>query len=427
METIRWRFVFLTMVAPAAWGTTYIVTEQLLPPDRPLFAATVRALPVGLVLLALRRQLPSGIWWWRAIVLGVCNIGLFFPLIFLAAYHLPGGLAATVQAASPLAVMALALPIIRERPGRIRIGAALVGLVGVGLLVLRSPGQVDTLGLVGAFGSVVVSALGFVLIKKWPAPVDMLTLISWQLVVGGLVLLPVGLLVEGAPPAIDLPAAVGFTWLAVVGTGVAYYCWFRGLTRMPAGAVSLIGLVNPVVGTALGVALAGELFGWAQALGMVLVLGGVLAGQPGVIALLRRARTRTRPGPRPRCGRIGQVRTPGTSSFRLRDIALAAYAPSAVSSVGFGAVIPVLALRARDLGAGVDLAALIVALLWRLCGDIGGTSGPLAFSALAAALPLGAACVVIGLVGLAGAGWVGHWTRQLDARRREQVPDVSRA
>jgi probable blue pigment (indigoidine) exporter len=296
METIRWRFVFLTMVAPAAWGTTYIVTEQFLPPDRPLFAATVRALPVGLVLLALRRRLPRGIWWWRAAALGVCNIGLFFPLIFLAAYHLPGGLAATVQAASPLAVMALALPIIRERPGAIRIGAALVGLVGVALLVLRSPGAVDPLGLVGAFGSVLVSALGFVLIKRWPAPVDMMTLISWQLVVGGLVLLPVALLVEGPPPAIDLPAAAGFVWLAVMGTGVAYYCWFTGLVRMPAGAVSLIGLVNPVVGTALGVAFAGELFGWAQALGMVLVLGGVLAGQPSVSAWLRRLRT---PAPAP--------------------------------------------------------------------------------------------------------------------------------
>ena len=39
-------------------------------------------------------------------MLGVLNIGLFFPLIFLAAYHLPGGLAATLQATSPLAVMA---------------------------------------------------------------------------------------------------------------------------------------------------------------------------------------------------------------------------------------------------------------------------------------------------------------------------------
>ena len=44
------------------------------------------------------------------------------------------------------------------------------------------------LGLVAAVGSVVVSALGFVLVKRWPSPTDMLTTISWQLVAGGLVL-----------------------------------------------------------------------------------------------------------------------------------------------------------------------------------------------------------------------------------------------
>jgi probable blue pigment (indigoidine) exporter len=145
--------------------------------------------------------------------------------------------------------------------------------------VLRSPGQLDTLGLVAAFGSVVVSALGFVLIKLWTPPVDMLTLVSWQLVAGGLVLLPVALLVEGAPPHLDTRAVGGYLWLMIAGTGVAYWCWFTGLRSMPAGAVSLVGLVNPVVGTLLGVALAGEVFGWVQAAGMVLVLGGVLAGQ----------------------------------------------------------------------------------------------------------------------------------------------------
>ena len=49
--------------------------------------------------------------------------------------------------------------------------------------------------------------------------------------------------------------------------------------------------------------------------------------------------------------------------FRLRDIALAAYGPSVVISVGHGAVMPVLALRARDLGADVGQAALVVGLL----------------------------------------------------------------
>jgi probable blue pigment (indigoidine) exporter len=102
------------------------------------------------------------------------------------------------------------------------------------------------------------------------------------------VLLPVGLLVEGAPPTVDAAALGGFLWLGVLGTAVAYVCWFHGLTHMPAGAVSLIGLLNPVVGTTLGVLVAGELFGAAQAVGMVLVLGGVLAGQPAVAELIRR-------------------------------------------------------------------------------------------------------------------------------------------
>ncbi|MGZ4447023.1 MAG: EamA family transporter [Nocardioides sp.] len=295
VETISVRTALVTAVAPVAWGSTYLVTEQLLPPDRPLFGAVVRALPAGLLLLAVRRRLPRGVWWWRSVVLGVLNIGLFFPLIFLAAYHLPGGLAATLQATAPLAVMAMAWGVVHERPGGLPVAGALVGLVGVGLLVLQDPGSVDAVGLLAAFGSVVVSALGYVLVKRWRAPVDMLTLVSWQLVVGGLALLPAAALVEGAPPALDLPAVAGYLWLGGAGTVLAYLCWFHGLTRMPAGAVSLIGLVNPVVGTLLGVVVAGEAFGWPQAAGMLLVLAGVLAGQPAVTRAVRRRTSREAP------------------------------------------------------------------------------------------------------------------------------------
>lgn len=299
METNGWRAALLTTFAPAAWGTTYLVTERLLPPDRPLLSATVRALPTGLALLAATRRLPSGAWWWRSAALGICNIGLFFPLLFLAAYRLPGGLASTLQATSPLAVMALAALLIGERTGAARLVAAGVGIGGVALLVLRSPGALDSLGLVAAFGSVTVSAFGFVMIKRWTPPVDLLTLLSWQLVWGGLLLLPVTLLTEGAPPHFDAHAVAGYGWLMTAGTAVAYWCWFTGLRAMPAGAVSLIGLVNPVVGTALGVAVAGEAFGWVQGTGMVLVLGGVVAGQPGAVARVRR-RLEVRPRRAPR-------------------------------------------------------------------------------------------------------------------------------
>ena len=49
--------------------------------------------------------------------------------------------------------------------------------------------------------------------------------------------------------------------------------------------------------------------------------------------------------------------------FRLRDVAVAAYGPTIVNSIGHGAMLPVLALRARDLGADVSTAALVVGLL----------------------------------------------------------------
>lgn len=57
--------VLLTALAPVSWGTTYAVTSEFLPADRPLFTGMMRALPAGLVLLALARVLPRGVWWGR--------------------------------------------------------------------------------------------------------------------------------------------------------------------------------------------------------------------------------------------------------------------------------------------------------------------------------------------------------------------------
>ena len=284
----------LTALAPIAWGSGYYVTETYLPPDRPLFGATVRALPFGLLLLAFRPRLPHGIWWWRALALGTLNIGAFFALFFVAAYRLPGGLAATLTATAPILIMLIAWGLIRERPSVASLLGAAIGVVGVALLVLRAGVTVDPIGIAASFAAVTLSSIGFVLVKRWRPPVDLLTFTAWQLVAGGLVLLPLALLVEGAPPALDLPAVGGFLYLGLAGTLLAYVVWFRGLRALPAGAVSLVGLLNPVAGTLIGVALAGEAFGAVQAIGMVLVLGGVLAGQPSVLAAVRRRRRRER-------------------------------------------------------------------------------------------------------------------------------------
>jgi len=309
-----------TALAPAAWGSSYFVTAHFLPPGRPLFAAAVRALPVGLVLIALTRRLPTGSWWWRAGVLGALNIGAFFPLIFLAGYHLPGGLAATLTATSPIAVMLVAWALIAERPALLSLMAAFVGIGGVGLLVLDDGLHVDGIGVAASLGAVAISSLGYVLGKRWQPPVDMLTFSAWQLIAGGLVLVPVAALVEGAPPALDARAVGGFLYICVFGTGLAYVAWFTGLARMPAGAVSLIGLVNPVVGMALGVAFAHEAFGATQLLGMGLVLGGVLAGQPAIQELVRRRLPRRPVTPGATTPSLQAQNRPGVHHAEQRDL-----------------------------------------------------------------------------------------------------------
>lgn len=139
--TVRLSDILLTAVAPMLWGTTYFVATELLPPNHPLLVASMQSLPIGLLLIAWLRQLPKGVWWWRILLLGSLNIGLFQALLFVAAYRLPGGVAATAGSIQPLLVVWFSWIILHEKPSKRSIVAAIAGLVGVGLLVLGPAAQ----------------------------------------------------------------------------------------------------------------------------------------------------------------------------------------------------------------------------------------------------------------------------------------------
>jgi probable blue pigment (indigoidine) exporter len=137
--------------------------------------------------------------------------------------------------------------------------------------------------------------VGFVLVKRRPPPGDVLTTTSWQLVAGGLLQVPLAWFTEGAPPVLDVPAVAALVYLGLAGTALGYVLWFRGLTRMDAGAVAVVGLVNPVVGTVLGVALLGEPFGPVHLVAMAVTLGSVLLAQEPVRRALAPRRARSAP------------------------------------------------------------------------------------------------------------------------------------
>ncbi|MEM7737814.1 MAG: EamA family transporter [Deinococcota bacterium] len=269
--------ILLTALAPIFWGTTYLVTTELLPEGRPLLAGALRALPVGLWIVISYRKLPQGVWWWRMFVLGTLNIGLFFVLLFVAAYRLPGGVAATLGAIQPLIVAGLAWVLLAQRPRFITLLAGVVGIIGVALLVLAPGVALDVWGVVAALAGAVSMATGVVLAKRWVRPVPVLLFTGWQLLVGGLLVAVLSLLIEGLPPQFTMTNVLGFSYLGVVGTGLAYTLWFRGIERIGV-SVSFLGLLSPLVATLVGyVVLEQHLSRW-QLVGGTLILVSVVVG-----------------------------------------------------------------------------------------------------------------------------------------------------
>ncbi|GHD99019.1 EamA family transporter [Streptomyces alanosinicus] len=273
----------LTALAPVSWGTTYAVTTAFLPPDRPLFTALARALPAGLVLLALTRVRPRGGWWGKAAVLGALNIGAFFPLLFVSAYRLPGGMAAVVGSVQPLFVVGLSALLLGQRPAPRTLVTGAVAALGVSLVVLRGAGALDALGVLAAVAATASMAAGTVLTKRWGRPdgVGPLALTGWQLTAGGLLIAPVAFLAEGAPPALDGRALGGYAYLALANTAVAYCLWFRGIGRLTAPQVAFLGPLSPLTAAAVGWAALGQALAPVQVAGMALAFGATLAGQLG--------------------------------------------------------------------------------------------------------------------------------------------------
>jgi probable blue pigment (indigoidine) exporter len=276
--TVRLSDVLLTALAPMIWGTTYVVATELLPPNHPLMVAALRSLPIGILLTAWFRQLPKGIWWWRILLLGGLNIGIFQALLFVAAYRLPGGVAATAGAIQPLLVALFSWIILNEKPSKLSIVAAIAGLVGVGLLVLGPTARLDRVGIVAAIAGAATMGLGTVLVKRWKRPVSLLVFTAWQLAVGGIVLLPIALVIEGPITHVSTTNLLGFVYLGLIGTGLAYALWFRGIDKLKASAVSSLGLMSPVVATLIGFVLLHQTFTPIQLIGIAIVLISVLIG-----------------------------------------------------------------------------------------------------------------------------------------------------
>lgn len=274
--------ILLTAIAPAIWGSTYFVTVAFLPDGYPLTVSLLRALPAGLLLLLFVRRLPSTGWYGRIFLLGALNFTIFWTLLFVSAYRLPGGVAATVASVQPLIVIFFARAALGTPIRLLAIFAAALGSAGVATLILTPQASLDPVGVAAGLGAALSMAGGTVLTRKWKPPVSLLTFTAWQLTAGGLLLLPLALLIE--PPLPDLTARHigGLVYLGLIGAALTYGLWFRGVARIEPSAVSVLGFLSPLTAVLLGWILLDQSLSVLQMLGAATILISVWISQNGV-------------------------------------------------------------------------------------------------------------------------------------------------
>lgn len=272
MAHCRAAAIFTTACAPLIWGSTYLVTTEFLPPDRPLTAALLRVLPAGLLLLMYARVLPRRSEWGTVILLGILNIGFFQAMLFVAAYRLPGGLAAVLSSTQTLMVLLLTWLIGKTMPPKAAWLWAAAGVAGIALMVLSPQARYDAWGIAAALSGAASMSLGVYLSKHRRTSLPVLAFAGWQLLVGGLCLLPAALLAEPPLPALTLANIGGYLYLCLFGAVLAYVLFFSGLARLPPAVVSSLGLLSPVCAFALGWLFLGQGMDGKSLLGFALAL-----------------------------------------------------------------------------------------------------------------------------------------------------------
>lgn len=271
--------LLLTAIAPAIWGSTYLVTTELLPDGYPLTIAMLRALPAGLLLLVVVRQIPPSRLLGKIVILGALNFSIFWSLLFVAAYHLPGGVAATIGAVQPLIVIFLAHRVLKTQIRTSSIVAAIVGMGGVALLVLTPMARLNAIGIAAGLGGALSMAAGTVLSRKWQPPVSPLTFAAWQLTAGGLLLLPLSFWIEPPLPALSTDNLLGLAYLGLIGAAVTYIIWFRGVGRIEPSVISTLGFLSPLTALTLGWWVLNQSLSLVQIAGFAAVLMSVWLSQ----------------------------------------------------------------------------------------------------------------------------------------------------
>jgi len=277
-------FMFLTVTA-VGWGLNWPVMKQILTELPPLSARGWSGIvgAVSLAAVALARgenmRVPRALWP-RLVGLSLLTVGAWASLISVALLWLRASEAAVIAASMPVWVSLLALAILGEHFSLLRAFALAIAIAGLAILFGADSFEANFVKWPGAALAIMATllvALGTVLTKRFPFQLPAISIATWQIAIGCVPIMLVGLWFERADFAgLSTQGWVLMAYMTFVQFCVCYACWFAAISRLPASTASIGSLLIPVVGVLASAATLGEPLGLREILALTLTLGGVV-------------------------------------------------------------------------------------------------------------------------------------------------------
>lgn len=302
-RVVAWAVTFCVL-----WSSAFVATKIGLSSSPPLLLASFRFLIAGplMILMALAIQ-PRDIPGLRSLallaVLGILNNTLYLGLTFVALESVSAGLVSVIASMNPLITVALAHFFLKEKMTVRKASGLIAGLAGVVFIMRHRIGmQIDApIGIGLAFAGVTSFVFGTMLFKKGKLENSLLMINGVQVLVGGVVLLPIALLFEKVGAIrFDHNFIWALAYLVVFVSMGGTLVWFRLLREGTASAASSWHFLNPALGMFFGWIVLGEKTVWSDYLGLVPIVIGILLVTRSPRSPLRLAavnnKQRSRPG-----------------------------------------------------------------------------------------------------------------------------------
>lgn len=275
--------VVCLLVTAIGWALNWPSMKILLQEWPPLFSRGLAGVVAGLALAGLAAyrgqtlSVPRAAWP-RLLAAAFTNVFAWMGFSSMCMKWVSVGEGALLVYTMPIWATLFAWPVLGNRPTARGFLALLLGLSGVGALLSGqgpSNGDHQTLGVVLALAAAILFALGTVL-NGTPLPLPPLTSTAWQVGVGCLPMIFLGLAFE-APRfgALTRTGFISLAYMTIFPMGVCYLTWFAALRRLPPATASITMLLVPLLGVSSAAMMLGEPFAVREIVAMTLTLSGV--------------------------------------------------------------------------------------------------------------------------------------------------------